>query len=124
MSYQRSPYPLRYFRGTTTEYVWSEGERITDYGSSYKHDPSFCELIRDIVERETGDEEYANKIMMTLANKIGCSGELRASVAKQWASGKRPRCFGKWDTVESNIYGTNKCNHCLYTSRCIRTTQD
>ena len=77
MSYQRSPHPLSRFYSISEYYVYHNGDGVEDYGASYSHDPSFCQIIADIVERETGDESYANKICRVLATKLGCDDQLR-----------------------------------------------
>lgn len=77
MSYQRSPHPLSRFYSISEYYVWSDGKKINDYSASYSHNPSFCQLIGDIVASETNDPDYAAKITRILATKLGCAEKLR-----------------------------------------------
>jgi hypothetical protein len=77
MSWMRCGWPLYHFDAESTEYVWSDGESVTDYGSPYRDNCSFVQLIHNMVERETGDEEYADKILVVLAEKLGVADKLR-----------------------------------------------
>ena len=79
MSYQRYGYPLKYFKtGVSDNYVFSHVDGyIEDYGSDYKDDKSLVELIGDIIERETGNEDYAWKIVKVLAKKLKIDKDLR-----------------------------------------------
>lgn len=77
MSYQRSPHPLSRFHSISEYYVYSDGEHVHDHGANYTHNPSFCELIGDIVQSETRDSLFAAKITRILAQKLGCANQLR-----------------------------------------------
>lgn len=73
----RCGYPLRYFStGETKSYVFSDGKNITDYADDYEDNKSFCELIGNFVERATGDEKYAFKIVKILAKKMKVDNSL------------------------------------------------
>lgn len=71
VSYMRSPYPLRHFKGESKSYVYHNGAFVEDYGDGYENNESFIELIGRFIERETGDEAYAMKIMKVLSEKLG-----------------------------------------------------
>lgn len=79
MSYMRIGYPLQWFKeGTTKSYVYSSYDGyVEDYDDRYEDDKSFCELIYSIVLNETDDEKYAEKILRTLAKKLGIDKDLR-----------------------------------------------
>ena len=84
MSYMRMNYPLRYFKGNSKSYVFhcSHHKRkkydfVEDYNDQYKDNASFCELIGNIVMRETSDEKYSEKIIKILAKKLRVEYKLR-----------------------------------------------
>ena len=77
MSYQRSPHPLSRFYSISEYYVYGTGTSIDDGNASYSHNPSFCELIGDMIQCETGDSAYAAKVTRILAKKLGCENQLR-----------------------------------------------
>ncbi len=88
MSYQRSNYPLKYFKiGKSIYYVFAHVENyIEDYDVSYIDVAnrygldgllSFIELIGTITLRKTRDEKYAAKIVHALAWKFHVSHLLR-----------------------------------------------
>lgn len=86
MSYMRTSYPLKYFKGESKSYVFFDGYSIMDYGDKYDDDKSFIELIGRIVLRETNDKEYAEKIIKTLAKKmnIKMSGFIGYDPGEMW----------------------------------------
>lgn len=69
-------WPLRYFKGETQSYVFSDGEHIHDYEDVYSDNDSFCELMATFVKDATGSEEYAEKMLRVLANKLGIENHL------------------------------------------------
>lgn len=80
MSYIRPGHALEWFKDVSHEYVFlSAGnpEHVEDYGSKYEHNPSLCELLHNIILRETGDRKYADKMLHVLAKKLGCEDKLR-----------------------------------------------
>jgi len=77
MSYQRYNHPLDWFDGFSKSYVYHNGEGIVDYGDEYNDTVSLIDLIGDIIERETGDKQYATKIVRVLAKKMGVENNLR-----------------------------------------------
>ena len=81
MSFMRWGYPLTYFKkGESSSYVYSSSikdGKIEDYDDAYENNESFVELIGTFIRRETGDEEYAWKIVRILAKKLGIEDNLR-----------------------------------------------
>lgn len=78
MSYLRYGHPLQWFKENSTEYVYGCGDnQIDDYNSDYNHLPSLLEVIGHIVHWETGDFDYATKIVVALAYKLGIKHKLR-----------------------------------------------
>jgi len=83
MSYMRPVSPLDWFYGITKSYVigtnkiGSDDTKIEDWGDSYENNPSFIELIGTFIERESGDQEYADKIVRILSKKLECDSLLR-----------------------------------------------
>ena len=76
MSYIRCAWPLRYFRGRSTLYVYGSTRGIEDYDTDYSDNESFCELIGVFVREATGDEKYAEKMIRVLAKKVGIERRL------------------------------------------------
>jgi hypothetical protein len=78
MSYIRYNHDLNWFDDQSTEYVYECGDgQIEDYNSSYMHNPSLVELIGTMVYDQTEDFDYATKIVVTLARKLGIANKLR-----------------------------------------------
>ena len=79
MSYMKFGYPLMWFNtGETKSYVYQSTDNCTvDYDDKYEDDKSFCELVYTFVLHETEDKKYAEKILRTLAKKLGVDKELR-----------------------------------------------
>ncbi len=80
MSYQRSPYPLTYFKtGITKYYVYYSSDNcVVDYGVDYKDNKSYIELLIDIIKREIPDKQYMLKMLHTLSKKLGVENELKS----------------------------------------------
>lgn len=77
MSYIRNGHPLFWFKGESHSYVYLSDAGIVDYDDEYEDVPTFVELIGNIVGRETGDPEFANKIVRTLAVRLNIADQLR-----------------------------------------------
>lgn len=80
MSFIRAGHELEWFKDTSHEYVFlcaDEKEGVEDYNSGYSHNPSLCELIGHFILRQTGDEQYADKMVRILAERLGCADKLR-----------------------------------------------
>jgi len=77
MSWMRCGHPLFHFKGDSTEYIWSDGVKVYDYDSGYDDDCTLIEVIHNMIEHETGDDEYADKILLTLARKLEVESMLR-----------------------------------------------
>jgi hypothetical protein len=80
MSYQRSPYPLTYFKtGETQYYVFYHCDGyMQDYGTSYDDDKSFIELLIDIMKQEIPDKHYILKMLHTLSKKLNVESHLKS----------------------------------------------
>jgi len=82
MSYIRAGHELRDFEGESTSYVFPSGDSrerdkifVEDYDDTYEDNPSFAQLIINIIRRffkEEGfeDEEYIEKIKKVLSKKL------------------------------------------------------
>jgi hypothetical protein len=80
MSYIRYGHPLQWFNDKSTEYVYGCGEgQIEDYNSDYTHLPSLVEMIGHMILWQTNDFDYATKIVVRLAYKLGIKHKLRTS---------------------------------------------
>lgn len=85
MSYMRSGYPLKYFKGKSKSYVfpssYKKGKKwidyICDYNDKYEDNCSFIELLANIIQDEVKDEEYTFKIVKMLAKKLKVENRLR-----------------------------------------------
>jgi hypothetical protein len=75
----RYGYPLTYFKtGESSYYVFAHCDGfVEDYKTKYEDDKSLIELIGNFIERETGDEKYALKMVKVLAKKFGVEKDLR-----------------------------------------------
>jgi hypothetical protein len=73
----RAGSPLWYFsKGESDWYIFPTDDGVEDYDADYQNNKSFCELMGNIVLRESKDEKYALKIVRILARKLGCSEDL------------------------------------------------
>lgn len=77
MSYCRSGYPLKYFKGFSDYYVYLSEEGMVDQEEKYEDTRGLVDLIGTIIERETSDRRYAWKIVRILAKKLGIEKDLR-----------------------------------------------
>jgi len=78
MSFIRYNHPLKWFYANSTEYVFPRADNaIEDYDSHYEHLPSLIELVGNIILAETKDFDYATKMVVALAYKLGISHKLR-----------------------------------------------
>jgi len=88
MSYMRCDWPLVYFKGYPSEYVFLSGGTkehpetfVEDCGSEYKDNASLCELIGTIIYHHTHDIDYAYKMIKVLARKLRVEHKLRKKPA-------------------------------------------
>lgn len=77
MSYMRSGYELDKFKTGESVYVYHDGKQVEDYGESFEDSKVLAELIYVILRRETGDEEWSNKILRILAEKLDIDDQLK-----------------------------------------------
>ena len=71
MSYMRIGYPLKWFILDSSYYVFLHVEgHVEDYDENYSDPCSLIELIGTMIERETGDEVYATKVVKILAVRM------------------------------------------------------
>jgi hypothetical protein len=75
MSYMREGEPLRCFKGEGDAYIvgTAKGGKpfVEDYGALYEDAVSLADLMARMVMRETGDEDFTNKVVRSLAVKMG-----------------------------------------------------
>jgi len=66
MSYIRAGHPLKYVEGESNDYVWSDGEEITDYGNI--SDTGFIELLHRYWN--TDDTKFKEHLLKRLAKRL------------------------------------------------------
>mgnify|MGYP001767709757 CR=1 FL=1 len=109
MSYIRCAWPLRYFKGRSTLYVYGSSDGIEDYDTDYSDNESFCELMGNFVESATGDARYAEKMVRILAKKIGIENRL---LPKPRTSSQVTRLMKADIERDDKIHNPMRCKRC------------
>lgn len=83
MSYIRSGSILRYTIGESDAYIFpsNDGENryVEDYGN-LGNQPTFLELIGRLAERETGDKDFAMRVVKRAAKEMNCEFWVRENI--------------------------------------------
>ena len=70
MSYIRAGHRLYDYEGEGEMYIFHDGTSVIDYGEDYSHNPSLAQLIINIMRRVIDDEEYIQKMIGVLGEKL------------------------------------------------------
>lgn len=77
----RTGHPLKHFMGESKYYIFptvcGDDSHIEDYGESYDDLPSLVELLGTFIKRESGDEEYADRMVLILSDKLNITSSLK-----------------------------------------------
>jgi hypothetical protein len=77
MSYIRMGHPLTWFKDNSHSYVYLSESGIQDYDDAYSDNATLVEIIGIIIARETGDSDFATKIVRLLAQRLNIMDQLR-----------------------------------------------